>query len=160
MEIPETGSIIGLATSTLDPGFHTKLMRSHLFRFLKAVLQGVFTSDAVRQGIWRRFGFVKRLFRAKADSGLADAGIPPAKGIEARFLGVAVHPEYRGDRNAERLVEYFANRVFKAGAVRLGGSVFPENLASLILYKRLGWNVMKTGPNRVDVWVDHKETDS
>lgn len=50
-----------------------------------------------------------------------------------------------------------ASEVFRAGAGRLGGSVKLHNLGSLILYKRLGWNVEKTGPDRVDVWVDREE---
>ena len=156
LQVVETKQLVGLAVGTLNPGFHTQLMRQNLLRFGAAIVRGFFTSRAVRQGLWERLGFVRRLFRAQADRGLADAGVPPAAGPEARFLDVAVHPKWRGGRNAERLVEFFASRVLGAGAARLGGSVFPENLASLIMYKRLGWNVKKTGPRRVDVWIDRE----
>ena len=148
------GRIVGLAVGTLDPAFHTQLMRRHFIPFVAAILRGLFVSPAVRAGLWQRMSFVKRLFRPHRDPGPTGDGVPPAPGPEARFLDVAVHPDMRGGGNAERLVNYFADRLFEMGATRIGGSVFPENLASLILYKRIGWNVKRTGPRRVDVWID------
>lgn len=157
LEVTSTTTLVGLAVGTLDPAFHSQLMRRNLSPFVYSVLRGIITRPEVRKGVAHRLGFVKRLFRAHADRGLADAGIPPpAAGPEARFLDVAVHPNWRGGGHAERLVDFFAARIFAAGAGRLGGSVRPENLASLILYKRLNWNVEKTTPRRVDVWIDRE----
>lgn len=157
LEEDQSGRLIGLAVGTLDPGFHTRLLRRKLPAFAWGIARGLATSPTIRRGLRERLGFAKKLFRAQADRGLADAGIPAAPGPEARFLDVAVHPERRGGRYAENLVTYFAQRVFQSEAARLGGSVRPENLASLILYKRLGWNVKKTAPRRVDVWIDRVE---
>lgn len=157
LEEDESRRLIGLAVGTLDPRFHTRLMRRHLAAFVLGTLRGLLLSAPVRRGLSERLVFIRRLFHAKPDTGLVDAGVPAARGPEARFLDVATHPERRGGRYGEYLVRYFTKRVFQSEAGRLGGSVRPENLASLILYKRLGWNVMKTAPNRVDVWCDRPE---
>ena len=157
LEVTSKTTLVGLAVGTLNSGFHSQLMRRNLSLFVYGVLRGMITRPEVRTGLADRLGFVNRLFRSQADRGLADAGIPPpTAGPEARFLDVAVHPSWRGGGHAERLVNFFAARVFAAGAGRLGGSVRPENLASLILYKRLNWNVQKTTPRRVDVWIDRE----
>ena len=151
------GRIIGLAVSTYNPAFHTKLMRRHLPPLICSLIRGVFTSKAIRQGLWNRLSFIKRFFRAQPDQGLAKAGIPPANGPEARFLDVAIHPDCRGGGNAEHLVQYITERVFQKDVARLGGSVFPENYGCLIMWKRLGWKVQKTAPRRVDVWIDRED---
>ena len=153
----DDGHIQGLAVGTLNPAFHTGLLRRSFAAFAGGVVRGLFTEATVRKGIGERLGFVSKIFVARADDTLKKSGITPSELPEARFLDVAVHPDCRGGRHAERLVEFFASEVFRAGAGRLGGSVNPRNLASLILYKRLGWNVQKTGPDRVDVWVDRQE---
>ncbi len=154
MEDPEDGAIVGVAIGTLNPAFHTRLFRAHLPQFVWGLVRGLFTSTVVRQGITDRGTFFAKIFRARADDTLERSGVEKPERPEARFLDVAVHPDVRGGRTAERLVEYFAGRVFDRGAGRLGGSVKPANLGSLIMYKRLGWNVQKTGPDRVDVWTD------
>lgn len=160
LEVPSRGRIAGIAVGTLDPKFEMRLMCYHPFGFLWGTLRGLFISPAVRQGIWMRLHLIKKMFRRRVDHAMEKTDIAPSKGPEARFLYVAVYPEYRGGRNSERLVDYFAKCIFQIGAARLRGVVYPKNLATLILYKRLGWNVKKTGPSRVDVWLDFKETNS
>lgn len=154
LEETESGRLIGLAVGSLDPAFHTKLMRRQFPRFAWAIASGAVVNPAVRRGLWERLGFAKRLFVSRGDTGLADAGIPPADGPEARCLDVALHPERRGGGYAEKLLAYLTQRIFETGAARFGGSLRPQNLPSMILHKRLGWNVKRTGPNRVDVWID------
>jgi ribosomal protein S18 acetylase RimI-like enzyme len=150
-----SGELVGLAVATLDPGFHTTLLRRHFVLFSAALIKGIFGSGVVRRGLRSRLRFIERLIHTKADSGLADAGVPPpSSGPEARFLDVAVDPDRRGGGYAELLVNYLTRRVFDAEAGRLGGSVRPDNVASLILYKRLGWNVRRTASHRVDVWIE------
>jgi ribosomal protein S18 acetylase RimI-like enzyme len=157
LEDCQTGQLIGLAIGTLNPGFFTQLMRRNFRLFVFALARGVLKEPAVRTGAFRRLGFVKRLLRPVPDHGSTDAGVPEAGGLEASFLDVAVHPDWRGGKHAESLVAYFSDEVFAGGAARLAGSVLPHNLASIILYKRLGWNVRRTGPRRVDVWIDREQ---
>ena len=155
LEETDPGAIVGVAVGTLNPAFHTNLFRRDWSVYVLGLLGGLVRSDIVRGGILERAPLMRRILEVNADDSLARAGVPePEFGPEARFLDVAVHPDVRGGRNAERLVEYFTERVFAKGAGRIGGSVKPNNLGSLILYKRLGWNVKKTSPQRFDVWFD------
>ena len=113
------GDIVGLVVGTLNPAFHTRLLRRNFDRFAIGLLRGLFTSKT-----------------------------------EARLLDVATHANWRGGRNAEILVDFFVDRMLHVGAGRVGATVRPDNIGSLILYKRLGWNTMRTGPERIDVWLD------
>lgn len=157
LEMPGARNVIGIAVGTIDSNFEIKLMCRHPFSFLWGVLRGLFISPAIRQGIRRRLAIFNKAFLKKIDDETNKPDAFRSNVLEARFLYVAVYQDYRGGRNAERLVQYFTQCIFQIGATRLRGVVYPENLASLILYKRLGWNVKKTIPSRVDVWIDDKE---
>ncbi|MFP6626599.1 MAG: GNAT family N-acetyltransferase [Deltaproteobacteria bacterium] len=150
----DAGRVVGFVVGTLNPAFHTHLMRRHFPDFAWGVLRGVFTNQTVRQGVLKRMSYFARIIRPRLDDTLERSGVPPCDLPKARLLDVAVHPKWQGQGNAERLIEYFSNRMFAVGAGRIGATVMPSNLASLILYKRLGWNSKKTSPTRVDVWVD------
>jgi ribosomal protein S18 acetylase RimI-like enzyme len=147
--------IVGLCVGTLNPAFHGRLMRENLSAFALGIVRGLFTSSVVRRGIRQRVGFISKIFRPSMDDTLDRAGVPPAELPQARLLDVAVHPDWRG-ANAERLVEYFTARMFNVGAGRVGAAVMADNMASLILYKRLGWEFQRSSPSRVDVWVDRQ----
>lgn len=148
------GDIVGLVVGTLNAAFHTNLMRSNLDRFALGLVRGLFLSRTVRQGLKDRLNFFSRLFRPKMDDTLERAGVPPTDMPEARLLDVATHEDWRGGRNAERLVDFFTDRMFTVGSGRVGATVRPGNIGSLILYKRLGWNTLRTAPDRIDVWLD------
>lgn len=148
------GDIVGLVVGTLNPAFHTRLLRRNFDRFAIGLLRGLFTSTTVRQGVKSRLNFFARLFKPKMDDTLERAGVPATDLPEARLLDVATHANWRGGRNAEILVDFFVDRMLHVGAGRVGATVRPDNIGSLILYKRLGWNTMRTGPERIDVWLD------
>ncbi|MDY6836568.1 MAG: hypothetical protein SWH78_01220 [Thermodesulfobacteriota bacterium] len=159
LEIPESGRVVGLAVGTFDPEFQAKLFLSHLFGFLWGVLRGVFMSHTVREGIvqrlWDMKWAVRSLFRATINHVTADPQTAsPLITDYACLLVNAVHPEWRGWQSSERFLKYFTNCVLEMGATGIWGTVYPENLAALILYKRLSWNIEKQGPKRVMVWLD------
>ncbi len=150
----QRGDVVGLVVGTLNPAFHTRLMRRNLDRFALGLIRGLFLSKTVRRGVRDRLNFVARILKPKMDDTLERSGVPTTDLPEARLLDVATHEAWRGGRNAERLVDFFLDRMFMIGAGRVGATVRPDNIGSLILYKRLGWNTLRTAPDRIDVWLD------
>jgi L-amino acid N-acyltransferase YncA len=91
---------------------------------------------------------------------LADSSVPAPKGPDAIYTILGVHTQWRGRGNGGRLVDYLAARIFDAGAARITGLIRTDNLASLSLHKRLGWNIKKISTEHVKVWIDRPDTNS
>lgn len=160
LEEPDSGRIIGLAFGTTRPGFQRRFLRHHFIQFCWSLLKGLFVSPSLWKSLWSRLRKKTSPSLGEYDSVLADAGVPAPKGMEAFFTLVGVHPQWRGGGNAERLVKYFTTQMFQAGAARIRGAIRPNNLASLILHKRLSWNITKISPEEVCVWIDRPDSDS
>ena len=154
LEEPNSGDIVGLAIGTMKPGFQRRFMRRHFFRFSWSIFRAFFVNPVVRKAVWERLKHIKRLLVGKGDIELADLGVSAPEGAEALFMLVGVSARWRGEGNAERLVEYFVARMCEKGVTRIRGSVPPNNLASLILYKCLGWNMKKISAKEMCVWID------
>ncbi|MEO2136387.1 MAG: hypothetical protein ABGY28_02880, partial [bacterium] len=80
----DDGHIQGLAVGTLNPAFHTGLLRRSFAAFASGVVRGLFTEATVRKGIGERLGFVSKIFVARADDTLKKSGITPSELPEAR----------------------------------------------------------------------------
>jgi ribosomal protein S18 acetylase RimI-like enzyme len=160
LQKPDSAHIVGLAIGTARPGFQRRFLRRHFLRFVWSILQAICVNPVARKAVWERFKFLKRVLLARRKTELADLGVPALPGPEAFLLLVGVHEQWRGGGNAERLVEYITARMFEDGVVRIRGAVGPENLPSLILHKRLGWNVKKVFADEVSVWIDRPKSNT
>lgn len=160
LEEPISGRIVGLAFGTTRPGFQRRFLRQHFFQFCWSILKGLFISAIVWKLLSRRLRKNTSPSLGEYGSALADAGVPAPKGTEALFILVGVHKQWRGKGNAERLVKYFATQMFEAGAKRIRGAISSDNLASLILHKRLGWKFKKISDTEVSVWIDRPDFSS
>lgn len=159
LEEPVSGCIIGLAFGTTRPGFQRRFLRQHFFQFGLSVFNGLLTGTALWKMLWDRLLKKIGTSSTKRDSVLADADVPAPKDPEAFFALVGVHAKWRGGGNAERLVKYFTSQMFAAAAARIRGTVRSDNLASLILFKRLGWKSRKISDTQVSIWIDRTGSD-
>jgi len=164
LEVEATARIVGLAVGTFDPKFQPTVFRSYLVDFMWGFVRGLYTSDAVRKGAVRRLWDMKWAVKSLIDGLVRRKGlakdISPKKNTYACLLVNAVHPEWRGWRNSERFLKHFTDWIFQMGATGIWGTVYPENLAALILYKRLRWNIKKTSDRGVIVWLNREEVRS
>jgi ribosomal protein S18 acetylase RimI-like enzyme len=157
LEEPGSGHIIGLAFGTTRPGFQGRFLRNHFLLFCWSVFKGLFVNKAVWKLLWLRLRKKTGPPLTEYGPDLADVGVPAPKGQEAMFLLVGVSSQCRGGGNAERLVNYFAAQMFETGVGRIHGAIHSDNLASLILFKRLGWNIKKTSAQKVTIWLDRPD---
>lgn len=155
-----SGRLIGLAFGTTKPSIQKRFLHRHFIRLCWSIFKGFFTSASVRKLVWIRLRRKTGPSLGEYDSALADAGVPAPKGTEAFFTLVGVHKQWRGGGNAERLVRYFTNQMFQAGTVRIRGAIHPDNLASLILHKRLGFNIKKISAEEISVWIERPNSSS
>lgn len=160
LEEPDSGRIAGLAFGTTSPGFQGRFLRNHFLLFCWSVFKGLFVSKAVWKLILQRLQKKTGPPLTEYDSDLAEAGVPAPKGQEALFMLVGVSSQYRGGGNAERLVRYFTAQTFEAGIERIRGAIHSGNLASLILFKRLGWHIKKISADNINVWIDRSDFNS
>lgn len=154
----ETGSgrVAGAAIGTTEPGFRKRMMKRYPCTFARALVWGVLTNSEVRRGLRKRSDSGS-MHGESGEDVLAQFGIASPKGPEAFFMLVGVHPECRGGGNAEKLVRRFAGEVFeRLGAGRIRGSVRADNLASLIMHKRLGWESVQISEHDFAVWIDRE----
>ncbi len=156
LEDPISGDLVGLAIGTMKPGLQRRFVQHHFLRFFGGIFRAILVNPLVRKAVRERFKYIKRFLRGKRKSELADLG-PVPDGPEAFFTLVGMHTRWRGGGNAERLVEYFTTQVFNAGVVRIRGAVGPDNLASLIMHKRLGWHAQKISDDEIAVWIDQSD---
>jgi len=155
LEDSATGMVVGFATGSFNPSLYRDMLKRNLHLAAWGALVGLFTSPVVRGGLKKALRRLGRIVRTEGVIGMDQAGIPPADGPVARLLYIGMLPEYRGGGNAQRLLQYCAEQLFALGAVRVAGIVPGDNLPSLILYKKAGWNVQKTG-GRYYVWADRR----
>ncbi len=154
LEEPVSDRLVGLAFGTMKPGLQSRFLRHHFFRFCWSISKGFFASAVVRNLLKRRLQKRSGPTLVEYNSILSVAGVPAPDGPEAYFTLVGVHPQWRGKGNAERLVKFFTAQMFEAGAARIRGAIHSDNLASLILHKRLGWNIKKISDKDISVWID------
>lgn len=148
------GRIAGFAIGTFKPGFHGRFVRKYLFVFCWNIFKGLFTSSTVRKVTFNIFAkAIGKLFTKNADPVNAD-NIPPANGPVGIFMPVAIHSDYRGGGNAARLVNFFAQRMFDKGMVRVRGRIEENNIASLKLFRKLGWSEKRVSKHWYKVWID------
>ncbi|MDH3208560.1 MAG: GNAT family N-acetyltransferase [Gemmatimonadota bacterium] len=153
LEDPSSGGVIGWAAATSRLGFTRRFVLSHPVRFGLSLLKGLLTDPEVRSETWEKVRRTRRVTEG-AESELPGAGRPSADGPEAFFLVIGVHEEWRGGGNAPRLIEYLSERMWERDFARLRGFVSTSNLASLILYKNLGWSMQRGPGDQVFVWTD------
>lgn len=153
LEEPGTGRIVGFAVGTITLGFTRRFVRRRFFRFSLSLLKGLLVDEHARNAVWAKVRNMRTLLKGHKNL-LENTGIPAPRGPEAFFMDIGVHEQWRGGGNAERLVEYLTARIREMGVARVRASVSPSNLASLILFKGLGWNMKKVADEQVFVWTD------
>ncbi|MHC4664346.1 MAG: GNAT family N-acetyltransferase [Planctomycetota bacterium] len=160
LEEPDSRKIIGLAIGTTKPGFQRRFLRRNFSPFILSIIKAFIVNPIVRKAVWERFKVIKRVLLGRRKTELANLGVPAPKGPEAFLLLIGVREQWRGGGNSERLIEYFTTRMFREGVGRIRGAVSPDNLASLILHKRVGWSVKKIFADEVSVWIDRPNSNS
>ena len=100
------------------------------------------------------------LYLGKYDSALEAAGVTRPRGPEALHMFIGVHADYRGSGNAGRLLEYYCQRTFKAGASQIRSAVLLSNRASMRFFEKMGWNITKTSDKQVSVWTNQPDSSS
>lgn len=155
-----TGRLVGIAFGTRKLGIQRRFLKRHFVQFIATFIARAFVSSAIWKYVWNNLLRKKGLHLRAYDSVLEQAGVPLPKGTEVFFMLVGVHPQWRGGRNAERIVKFFTTQIFKTGVTRIRGAIRPDNLASLILHKRLGWNIKKISAGEISVWIDRPSSSS
>jgi ribosomal-protein-alanine N-acetyltransferase len=61
------------------------------------------------------------------------------KGFEIPSLGIFVHPEMRGHQLGELLLRFLHSAARERGARHIRLKVYPDNVAALSLYRKLGY---------------------
>ena len=160
LEEPGSGRIVGLAFGTMKPGFQRRFLRRHFFRFVWGIFSAFVVNPALRDALCKRFKHITHRLLEKHNSASNGSGVPPANGPEAFYIILGVHSQWRGRGNAGRLVNYLVARMFEAGAGRILGFIPSNNLPSLKLHKRLGWNIKKISDENVEIWMEQPDSDS
>lgn len=160
LEDPVSGRIVGFAFGTTRTGIKRRFLKRYYVKFFWSVFKGLFTSRAVRKSLWSRLWGKSGLSLGGYDSNLAEAGVPAPDGLEDVCMGIGVHSDYRGGGNAAKLLDYYVNRVFEKGAVRVRGGVLISNIASMTFFKRRGWNFKEISDTQVSVWINRPKEDS
>lgn len=155
LEEVKTGLIGGYAAGTLRPGFHKRFFWTHLPMLAWYLLIGLFTKRVV----WKMvFLFLKanNPFRSRPSPSVS-AGPAPA-GLVACFQPVALHPDFRGNGHADRLVCGLMEHMFALGAVRVWGKIASDNVASRKLFiERIGWKSVLVDNSWYFVWADKQD---
>jgi RimJ/RimL family protein N-acetyltransferase len=154
LEEPASGRVVGFAFGTQRPGIQKRFLKRYYFKFFWSIIMGLLTGRTVWKAIWLRLRGKSSLQLGKYDSILAQAGVPSPEGPEDLQMGIGVHKDYRGGGNAERLIDYYVTRVFEKGVVRIRGAVLTRNVASMILFKRCGWEIKEISNTEVSIWLD------
>ncbi len=153
-EDKETGRIAGFAVGTFKPGFHSRFVKKHLFVFCWNIFKGFFTSSTVRKVTFRLFvKAIGKIFTKNADPINTD-DLPPANGPVGIFMPVAIHSDFRGGGNAARIANFFTKRMFDKGMVRVRGRIAEDNIASLKLFRKIGWSEKQVSKHWYKVWID------
>ena len=157
LEDTETGRIAGFAVGTLKPGFQKRFIKRNLFPFSVAVIKSFFASKTIRRSTAIQIKKMAiRIFSRKAVTA-EEIKIPDPPGAEGIFMPIAIHSDYRGGGNAARLAEYFTKSFFDLGIARVRGKIAPDNIASLKLFRKLGWKELETPQGWYIVWIDKPE---
>lgn len=153
-EDKEMGRIAGFAVGTFKPGFHSRFVKKYLSVFCWNIFKGLFTSSTVRKVTFRILKKnILKVFTKKTDIIDSD-DISSANGPVGIFMPVAMHPDYRGGGNSEKLTNYFTKRMFDRGMMLLTGKIADDNIASLILFEKLGWKRKKIAGHWYKIWID------
>ena len=157
--LEDTGNrrIAGFAIGTMRDGFRKRLIKRHPFVCFFSIIKGLLTNAAIWRAVIKRLLSIKKTLSEKPKVKVVGPDIPPAKGPEAVFMPIAVHTDYRGNRNANRLAEHFTRKLFDAGAARVRGRIASDNVASVILFKSLGWQYRRTCEGWFTTWLDRPE---
>ena len=159
LEEPVSGRIVGFVFGTTRAGIKRRFLKRYYLKFFWSVIKGLFTSRAIWKSLWSRLWGKSGLSLGGYDSLLADAGVPAPEGLEDVCMGIGVHSDYRGGGNAGKLLDYYVNRVFEKGAVRVRGGVLTSNIASMTFFKRRGWEFRRISDTQVSVWFDKPKKD-
>ena len=159
-EDTSSGRIAGFAIGTFKLGFHSRFVKKYLFVFCWNIFKCLFTSPTVRKVTFSLF--VKaagKLFTKNVDPVSTD-NIPFANGPVGIFMPVAIHSDYRGGGNAARLTNFFTQRMFDKGMVRVRGRIAEDNIASLKLFRKIGWSEKRVSRHWYKVWIDKESSES
>jgi ribosomal-protein-alanine N-acetyltransferase len=66
---------------------------------------------------------------------------------DVQVNNIAVHPDFRGKGIAEALMRHVIGRVRESGATFMTLEVRPSNTAAVMLYKKLGFEILGTRKN-------------
>lgn len=156
-EDTRNGRIAGFAIGTFKPDFHSRFAKKYLFVFCWNIFKGLFVSSTVRKVTFSLFvKAISKLFTKNVDPINTD-NIPSANGPVGIFMPIAIHSDYRGGGNAVRLANYFTKRMFDKGMVRVRGRIAEDNIASLKLFRKLGWSEKRVSKHWYKVWIDLKD---
>lgn len=157
LEREDDGRIAGVTAGTVNPGLYAKVMLRAFLPMVVGVARGIFISPAVRRGVLHALRHISRVFHTRGVAGMNEDVAPPIAGQVARFTFICVHPDCRGGGNAERLVADYVDRTWKLGSDRIVGIVAPTNPASLVLWRKLNWNVKRGGGKNYFIWLDRSD---
>lgn len=142
--------VASLLGTTDSNALFNRFYSSHWLRLSRIVAQRTLTNSYVRQHAFQRIPHIRRailsVFRItsktpSAHNAGADTGSPR---ISARLLSIGILSEYRGQGIAERLVEYFVERLAEKGEKWIGLSVDTNNSRAIAFYEKNGWQREKT----------------
>ncbi len=155
-----SGRIVGYVAGAGDTQRHFRLFyRRNAALFIPLLVWRFFVNSMVRQKVWRRTAHLKTALRSLlpgqkgGSKPISDTG--PQNLCQARMLGHAVDPEYRGGGVAAALVDEFMIYFKRDGFDRVGHSTQPTNARTIGFYKKIGWRIVHQ--NDTGVWFE-KET--
>jgi len=149
---PVDDRAVGFVIGTMKPGFRTRVLKRNILKFMWYLIKGLLSNRETWKHVWIRIKNIKKLLADRPSTEQLD--IPSAKGPEAMFMPIALLKEARGDGNAVRLTRHFTETLFQAGAYRVSSGIATGNIASIKLFKKVGWNSKKFSEHRYSIWID------
>ncbi len=160
LEDPIIGKVVGFAIGTTKAGYRKRLLLRHPLRFCWSTLKGLFTSPLIWLAVLTRVLQIRKILAERPKifaAGLGSSDMSPAKGMEALFMPIAVHADYRGGGNASQLTNCLTEKLLATGATRVIGKVAHDNIASIKLFRRLGWQESNISEQWLIVWIDKED---
>ncbi len=153
LEDPVSQRIVGLCIGTMKNGFQGRFLRRNLFRFTRETLYAFLINPRVRNSIGKRLrSFLKSRLK-KSDQVTHTRDERFKKALKMHYLSLAVHSQWRGKGNAQQLVNYFSSRIFEEGADLVYGFISVDNVPSIKVHERLGWNIKMISDKTAKIWM-------
>lgn len=156
LEDPVTRAVVGVTYGTRQPGIQKRFLRRYWFWLIGIIAKDLFTRATIWKAICGRLIRKNRLSMGVREfcPALEKLGVPAPTGPEDINLGIAILPDFRGSGNPARLLNFYQEQMFKAGVVRIRGAILTNNVASIIFFKRQGWQFRKASEREWVIWID------